>query len=119
MTDQRKIVFVGPGVMAEAMVGGLIQRAGVSPAEIVLCGPRRERLQELHERHGVQVDPVSKSAAAGAGTIVISVKPQSLDEVMRGLRGAVPENALVLSIVAGARLIDLTRGLSHAAVVRS
>jgi pyrroline-5-carboxylate reductase len=38
---------------------------------------------------------------------------------MRDLKGAIPPEALVLSIVAGARLIDLTRGLSHAAVVRS
>ena len=118
MTD-RNIVFIGPGVMAEALVGGLIRRAGLPPTDIVVCGPRPERLQELQERHGVRADRDSRSAVATATTIVLSVKPQSLDEVMRQLRGAVPPQALVLSIIAGARLLDLTRGLSHAAVVRS
>jgi pyrroline-5-carboxylate reductase len=115
----RRIVFIGPGVMAEALAGGLIRRAGIPPKEIVVSGPRPERLKEFQERHGVQADGDTRSAVAAATTVVLSVKPQSLDEVMRRLRGAIPPEALVLSIIAGARLLDLTRGLSHAAVVRS
>jgi pyrroline-5-carboxylate reductase len=38
---------------------------------------------------------------------------------MDQLRGAIPNQAVVLSIIAGARLLDLTRGLAHSAVVRS
>jgi pyrroline-5-carboxylate reductase len=119
MADQGRIAFVGPGVMAEAMVGGLIQRAGMAPSSITVCGPRAERLQELKDRLGVRTDTDARSGVAGASTIVLSIKPQSLDDVMRTLRDAVPPESLVLSIVAGARLLDLTRGLSHAAVVRS
>jgi pyrroline-5-carboxylate reductase len=105
--------------MAEAIVGGLIQRAGVPASQIGVSGPRPERLQEFKDRLGVRGDQDSRSAVAGASTIVLSVKPQTLDDVMRHLRGAVPPQAVVLSIVAGARLIDLTRGLSHNSVVRS
>src|SRR3990172_3452372 len=100
MADQGLIVFVGPGVMAEALVGGLIQRAGMAPQQIVLCGPRPERLSELADRYGV----------GGASTVVLSVKPQTVDGVLQELRGAIPPGAVVLSIVAGARLQDLTRG---------
>jgi pyrroline-5-carboxylate reductase len=119
MADSRNIVFVGPGVMAEAIVGGLIQRAGVPASDIGVAGPRPERLQEFKDRHGVRVDPDSRSAVAGASTVVLAVKPQTLDDVMRHLHGAIPPQAVVLSIVAGARLLDLTRGLAHPAVVRS
>ena len=119
MTEHRRIVFVGPGVMAEAIVGGLIQRAGLQPSAIVVAGPRSERLEELSKRHGVGTESDSRRAMAGASTVVLSIKPQTLDEVMRQLHGAVPPEALVLSIVAGARLLDLTRGLAHSAVVRS
>jgi len=119
MTDPGRIVFVGPGVMAEALASGLIRRAGSLPDSIVMSGPRPERLAELAERHGVRSEPESRQAVAGAQTVVLSVKPQTLDEVLRHLRGAIPPEALVLSIIAGARLADLTRGLDHAAVVRS
>ncbi|MBM2842270.1 MAG: proC, partial [Anaerolineales bacterium] len=83
MADSRNIVFVGPGVMAEAIVGGLIQRAGVPASDIGVAGPRPERLQEFKDRHGVRVDPDSRSAVAGASTVVLAVKPQTLDDVMR------------------------------------
>src|SRR3990172_2330078 len=119
MADSRNIVFVGPGVMAEAIGGLLIQRAGVPASDIGVAGPRPERLQEFKDRHGVRVDPDSRSAVVGASTVVLAVKPQTLDDVMRRLRGAVPPGPVRLSLVAGARLLDLTRGLSHAAVVRS
>ncbi len=35
------------------------------------------------------------------------------------LKGAIPDDALVLSIIAGARLEDLRRGLDHQSIVRS
>jgi pyrroline-5-carboxylate reductase len=50
---------------------------------------------------------------------VLSVKPQTLPGVLEGLSGAIPPGALVLSIVAGARLEDLSRKLGHPALVRA
>jgi len=47
------------------------------------------------------------------------VKPQRLDRVLYGLKGAVPSGALVLSIVAGASIDKISRGLEHNIVVRS
>jgi pyrroline-5-carboxylate reductase len=114
-----RIVFVGPGVMAEALASGLIERAGVSPRAIVMTGPRAERLAELAARHGVSTTGDSRAAVAGADVVVLAVKPQSLEEVFRGLRGAVSGNTVVLSIVAGARLSAIREGLGHDAVVRS
>jgi pyrroline-5-carboxylate reductase len=55
----------------------------------------------------------------GAGVVVLSVKPQILPDVLTTLKGRIPKQALVLSIVAGAKIAALTSGLSHAAVVRS
>jgi pyrroline-5-carboxylate reductase len=49
---------------------------------------------------------------------VLSVKPQRLSEVMKGLYKIRPE-ALVLSIVAGASIQKVSRTLKHHAVVRS
>src|SRR3990172_3357251 len=118
LSDQR-IVFIGPGVMAEAMVGGLVERAGVSAAKIRLSGPRVERLNELEGRFGVATSTENRAAVEGAGLVVVSVKPQSLKPALEGVRGAVPKDALVLSIVAGASLAQLARLLDHPAIVRA
>lgn len=119
MKQAGRIAFVGPGVMAEAIANGLIHRAGASPERLVMCGPRPDRLRELAERYGVGSTTDTRAEVAQADTVVLSVKPQSLDEILNALQGAIPERALVLSIVAGARIQDLVEGLSHKTVVRS
>ena len=119
MLRDRRIAFVGPGVMAEAMVAGLIDRAGVPAAHIRMSGPRGERLHELVERYGLQTTTDNRQAVNDADIVVVSVKPQSLVPALTGVQGAIPTGALVLSIVAGARLANLSRLLGHACVVRS
>lgn len=119
MPRSDQVVFIGPGVMAEAMILGLIGRAGVTPSQIVACGPRPERLAELAGRHGIGSEADARQAVSGAETVILSVKPQSLPQVLRQLDGSIPQEALVLSIVAGVRLSHLTSGLGHPAVVRA
>jgi pyrroline-5-carboxylate reductase len=105
--------------MAEAMAARLIEQSVFSAEEIVLSGPRAGRLQELADRYAVVTETDNRKAVADAGVVVLSVKPQSIEEVLVDLRGAIPAEGFVLSIVAGARLEDLVRGLEHPAAVRS
>jgi pyrroline-5-carboxylate reductase len=119
MLNDLKIDFIGPGVMAEAIVKGMIERAGVSPDQIVMSGPRINRLEELSQSYGVSTTSDNRSSVKGADIVVIAVKPQTLEIALSDLPGAVPESALVLSIVAGATLADLSERLKHNAVVRA
>ncbi|MCX8061561.1 MAG: pyrroline-5-carboxylate reductase [Anaerolineales bacterium] len=114
-----KIAFIGPGVMAEAMIGGLIRQKLEKPQDLIAAGPRPERLEELHKKYGIQVESDNARAAKDASIIVLSVKPQKLDRVLSGLRGAIAPDALVVSIVAGAPIEKLMRGLDHPFIVRS
>src|SRR5687767_4047315 len=100
MLDQ-KIAFVGYGTMAEAMIGGLLRQKLAAPDDLLVSGPRAERGQQLREQHGVQAFTDNRLAVASADLVVLSVKPQRLNEVLEGLSGVRPE-ALILSIVAGA-----------------
>lgn len=114
-----KIAFVGPGVMAEAMIAGLIRQAIVPEGSIVVSGPSAARVEELGERYAIQSVTDNVAAAEGADVVVLAVKPQRLDQVMNDLRGSVKSSALVLSIVAGATIEKIAVGLEHDAVVRS
>jgi len=114
-----KIAFIGPGVMAEAMIGGLIRQKLEGPQDLIAAGPRLERLDELQKRYGIQVESDNAKAARNADVVVLSVKPQKLDKVLVGLRGSIASHALVLSIVAGAPIEKIMRGLEHPYIVRS
>jgi pyrroline-5-carboxylate reductase len=117
MLDKR-IAFIGPGVMAEAMIAGLLRQKLAKPANLWATGPRAERGQELAGKYGVQVGTDNAAAVANADVIVLSVKPQRLSAVMKGLTHISPR-ALVVSIVAGASIKKIAAGLKHQAIVRS
>lgn len=117
--ENLKIAFIGPGVMAEAMIAGLI-RNDVAEAELILAsGPRQERVDFLHSRYGVQGLTDNAEAASQADILILSVKPQRLESVLQGLRETIKPDALVLSIVAGATIDKISQGLLHSMVVRS
>jgi pyrroline-5-carboxylate reductase len=114
----KKIAFIGPGVMAEAMIAGLLRQKLANPEALLASGPRAERGQELIKKYGVQSTVDNGAAAAQAEVVVLAVKPQRLSSVLSGLYKIRPE-ALVLSIVAGATIQKISQALKHGAVVRS
>lgn len=113
------VAFIGPGVMAEAMAGRMITTAGVAAEQVIMSGPNQARLQELQEQYGVGVTTDNLAAVSRADLVILSVKPQSLPAVMEELRGHLQDDALVLSIVAGATCAVLSEGLAHEAIVRT
>ncbi len=117
MLDKR-IAFIGPGVMAEAMIAGLLRQKLATPENLIAAGPRAERGEQLSRQYGIQCTTDNSAAVSQADVVVLSVKPQRLSEVMKGLGGIRPE-ALVLSIVAGASIKKIGAGLKHKAIVRS
>jgi pyrroline-5-carboxylate reductase len=119
MLKDIQFTFVGSGVMAEAMMKGLMQHANVAPEHILASEPRLERGEELKSRYGVRPTTDNVAAVDGAQIVVLSVKPQVLHGVMEQLAGRIAPDALVLSIVAGAQIETITRMLQHTATVRA
>lgn len=105
--------------MAEALIGGLLRRRLLAPSSILCSHPRPARRTELEERLGVRTTADNREVAAASDLLLLAVKPQVLRRVMPELRGALPEDALVISIVAGASSRVLGEGLGHPAVVRA
>ncbi len=119
MLAETKIAIIGSGVMAEAMIAGLLKEGMVAPDQIVASGPRAKRGDLLREKYGVQVTTDNVEAPREAGVVVLSVKPQMLASVMEELKGKISEDALVLSIVAGVRMTTIEKELRHTGVVRA
>ena len=115
---KKKIAFIGPGVMAEAMIAGLLRQGLAKPENVTAAGPREERGAELTKKYGIKATTDNSAAVSHADVVVLSVKPQRLTEVMKSLKG-IRSDALVLSIIAGANIKKISSGLKHKAIVRS
>jgi len=116
---EMRVAIVGAGVMAEAMIAGLLADRAVGADRLVASHPRRDRRDVLAERHGIKAVARNAEAIDGSEIVVLAVKPQMLASVMRELRTSLADDQVVLSIVAGATLRTLSVGLRHEAVVRA
>jgi len=119
MFKDTTLAFIGSGMMAEAMITGLVRQQLIEPQQVVAAGPRAERGQELAEQYGVRWTTDNEEAAEEGEVVILSVKPQVLKTVIPQVRGHLRRQNLVISIVAGAPLRLLADGMAHACVVRA
>ena len=114
----KKITFIGAGNMANAIVGGLVQK-GFPAGNITASSPAEEHLQQIKNAWGVLTDTDNLNAARQADIIVLSVKPQILKTVCEQLSAALTHQPLIISIAAGIEMASLERWLGTGlAIVR-
>lgn len=97
---ESKVVFIGAGNMAEAIVGGMVEAEFCAPEKIVLTDIRPERLADLESELGVSTS-TDNSVVKNAEIVVLAVKPQVMGEVLKGIAPVLRKETLVISIAAG------------------
>jgi pyrroline-5-carboxylate reductase len=113
-----RIVFVGGGNMAAALIGGLIAR-GAPPASLAAIDPSDAQRASLGERFGIATHAGPTREALDAEVVVLAVKPQQMREAVAAVAPHVAAQ-LVLSVAAGVRAADLSRWLGgHRRIVRT
>jgi len=117
--SERTIATVGSGVMAEAMIAGLLRGELVSPDQIVASHPRPERRDQLHAEYGIRVASDNVEAVDAADIVLLGIKPQMLARVGREIGPHLRRGQVVLSVLAGATTAALTGTLGHDQVIRA
>lgn len=112
-----KIVYVGGGNMAAALIGGWLNQGGEA-ADIHVIEPDAARREELARMHAVAVQPQPDAGVAGADVFVLAVKPQQMREACAALRPWVGAST-VLSVAAGIRSDAMIRWLGTERIVRA
>jgi len=105
--------------MGEAMLAAVIEDGLADPGAICASDVSPERRQTLAQKYGVAAVASNREAVADKEVVVFAVKPQNLTEVMTEVKGHLKPGQVVLSIVAGARIETLAKGLKHGAIARA
>jgi pyrroline-5-carboxylate reductase len=112
-----KIVFLGGGNMANALIGGMVKQ-GYSASDIDVIDLGAEARAKLAEAYGVTCHASAESAPAAPDILILAVKPQQMREAVAPLVGKLGD-ALVISIAAGLDMAALSRWLGgHQRIVR-
>jgi pyrroline-5-carboxylate reductase len=104
-----KLVFIGGGNMASAMIGGLLKQ-GWRAADIAVVDIALEARERIVQATGVRAYADIADGMAGADCVLFAVKPQQLRETARAVAPLL-SGRLVLTIAAGIRSDDLARWL--------
>jgi len=96
----KTIGFLGCGNMAEALIRGLI-KAGVSADVIWASGPRDERMQSIAAEYGIHTTCDNVELVRHSEVLVLAIKPQIMDKVLREVSSDMRAGAVVISIAAG------------------
>ncbi len=117
---EKTIGFLGAGNMAEALVRGLVQGGVVAPEKIIASGPRGERMAELAETYRIETTTDNAALAKQADILVLAVKPQILERVVREIASSIGPHTLIISVAAGVDTAAIESHLpSGARVVRA
>src|SRR5258705_7939942 len=107
-----RIAFIGCGVMAEAIVAGLLRKKLVNPGQVVGSHPRSSRREELYTKYGLEMFENNREAvvagyptARQAGSLVIlGVKPKRMGKILEELKSSIHPKQIIGSIVARAKI---------------
>jgi pyrroline-5-carboxylate reductase len=106
----QRIAFLGGGRMAEALIRALSDSGLAEPSQVAVSDvleARRTALAAL----GLRAVAENREAVAGAGMVVLAVKPQDVPAVLDDVKDALAPGCLVVSIAAGVTIRAIETGL--------
>jgi len=118
MKRLKKIGIIGCGIMGQSIIARLASLG--KHGRIVAVDKDHRKTALVERRFAVKVTGDIAHAASGADVVILAVKPQDMDEVLRGLIGVVSERTLLVSIAAGVttRHIESVFGRVKVPVIR-
>eukprot|EP01129_Flabellula_baltica_P001468 TRINITY_DN1136_c0_g1_i2.p1 TRINITY_DN1136_c0_g1~~TRINITY_DN1136_c0_g1_i2.p1 ORF type:complete len:276 (+),score=78.18 TRINITY_DN1136_c0_g1_i2:299-1126(+) len=109
--EHKKIAFIGAGNMAKAIIAGLVS-SGYPSNQITATAPSETRRLPMEEEYGIRTSADNIAAAEEADVVVLSVKPQIMEEVCRPLQSIDYSKKLVISVAAGVTVEGLNEMLA-------
>lgn len=95
-----RIAILGAGKIGECIIAGLLESRRLDPATLVATARHPERLAHLASRYRIGTSLSNRTAVRGASLVLLAVKPQAMEEVLRDIRPALRRGQMVLSIAA-------------------
>ena len=98
---EKRIAVIGAGNMGTALLRGILASGWGSKENLIASHPKPPKCAALASELGIVVTESNEDAARQAHIVVLAVKPQILESVLREIRPALRRDALLISIAAG------------------
>lgn len=99
-----KIGFIGCGNMASAMIGGILKKGIYEKEEIIVSNLTEAGSRRSQEKLGVVTTLDNKEVVRSTKTVVLAVKPQFYEEVLKEVQEELTPDHLIVGIAPGKTL---------------
>src|ERR1700675_5055458 len=114
---EEKIGVIGAGKIGSAIMRGVI-RAGLARKDRVMASDVSKALrQAVAAEQGIQVTPSNIKVCEFADIVILAVKPQIVDRVVKEIAKKLGKAKLLVSVAAGVPLARLEKNLAKGARV--
>lgn len=100
MLTGKKIAVIGVGKLGEALVTGLLKQGEIRREDIAGSVGHEPSLARVRERLGIEVTLDNRALVQNRDIILLAVKPQNMDKVVRELAEEVMSPQLVITVAA-------------------
>jgi pyrroline-5-carboxylate reductase len=115
----KKVAFLGAGKMGGIILQALLKSGLLSTKSTRATVAHAERAKALAAKLKVKVGTNNVEAAKGADIIVIGVKPQVVEEVVREISSHVTPKQLIISVAASVPTSMIEKSLPNVPVIRA
>lgn len=98
---------IGTGNMGQALVSGFLAKGVLQPADIRVCDTDMTKVQAFAEKTGCTAFTQATDAVKGADYVLLSVKPQIIDQTMQDILPSLSPDTVIISIAASVKLSRL------------
>ena len=99
-----KIGFIGCGNMGSAMIGGILKKGIFAKEEIIVSNLTEEGSRRSREKLGVVTTMDNCEVVKNARIVILAVKPQFYEEVIREVKAFLTPEHIVIGIAPGKTL---------------
>ena len=90
--------FIGLGNMAQAMIGGILGKGLVSEGSVIGYDKADAARNNAAEKFGIAIADSNTDVVERADVVVLAVKPQVIQGVIKEIAPAVKDDTLIISI---------------------
>lgn len=115
-----KVLFIGAGSMAEAIIAGLVNKE-VLPSEniFVMNKADNQRLLQLQDQYQVSIVSPDRAEVSETDLIVLATRPQDIHQALSSVEPLLNSHSSILSVVAGVKIATFESIVGNRPIARS
>jgi pyrroline-5-carboxylate reductase len=113
MLKGKRLGVIGAGKLGEALVAGLLRQGELQRDDVVASVKHPESIDRVRERLGVRATIDNVEVVRESDILLLAVKPQNMDSVVREIAQVTTADKLVISVAASVTTSYVQERLEH------